>query len=84
MLRGWSGARERMHGGHGGRRAPASHPQRGHRFAPQLVMLTILIVIGLIAVLGGGLGYNKFGAAGLSPAALIVLILIVLALTGRL
>lgn len=47
-------------------------------------MLTILIVIGLIALLGGGLGYNRFGAAGLSPAALIVLILIVLALTGRL
>jgi hypothetical protein len=47
-------------------------------------MLTILIIIGLIALLGGGLGYSRFGAAGMSPAALIVLILIVLALTGRL
>ncbi len=47
-------------------------------------MLTILIVILLIALLGGGLGYGRFGAAGMSPAALIVLILVVLALTGRL
>lgn len=47
-------------------------------------MLTILIVIGLIALLGGGLGYNRFGAAGMSPAALIILVLVVLALTGRL
>lgn len=65
-------------------RALASHQPRGSRFAPPSIMLTILIVIGLIALLGGGLGYGRFGAAGLSPAALIILILIVLALTGRL
>ncbi len=47
-------------------------------------MLTILIILLLIALLGGGLGYGRFGAAGLSPAGLIILILIVLALSGRL
>lgn len=47
-------------------------------------MLTILIIVALIALLGGGLGYSRFGAAGMSPAGLIVLVLIVLALTGRL
>jgi hypothetical protein len=47
-------------------------------------MLTILVVVLLIAALGGGLGYGRFGAAGMSPAALIVLLLVVLALTGRL
>ncbi|NVB84435.1 MAG: DUF3309 domain-containing protein [Kofleriaceae bacterium] len=47
-------------------------------------MITLLIVLLLLALLGGGLGYGRFGAAGLSPAALIVVILIVLALTGRL
>ncbi len=47
-------------------------------------MLTILIILLLIALLGGGLGYGRFGAAGLSPAGLIILILVVLALTGRL
>lgn len=47
-------------------------------------MLTILIIILLIALLGGGLGYGRFGAAGLSPAALIGIILVVMLLTGRL
>ena len=56
----------------------------GSGFAPSRVMMTILIVVLLIALLGGGLGYGRFGAAGMSPAALIVLILVVLALTGRL
>ena len=47
-------------------------------------MLTLLIVLLLLALLGGGLGYGRFGAAGLSPAALIVVLLIILALSGRL
>lgn len=47
-------------------------------------MLTLLIVLLLLALLGGGIGYSRFGAVGMSPAALIVLILVVLALTGRL
>jgi hypothetical protein len=47
-------------------------------------MLTLLVVLLLLALLGGGLGYGRFGAVGMSPAALLVLILIVLALTGRL
>ncbi|MBL0217993.1 MAG: DUF3309 domain-containing protein [Myxococcales bacterium] len=47
-------------------------------------MMTILIVVLLIALLGGGLGFSRFGALGMSPAAIIVLILIVMALSGRL
>lgn len=47
-------------------------------------MLTILIVLLLIALLGGGLGFGRFGAAGMSPAAILVIILILLAVTGRL
>ena len=47
-------------------------------------MLTLLIVLLLLALLGGGLGYGRFGAVGMSPAALLVIILIVLALMGRL
>ena len=47
-------------------------------------MLTLLIVLLLLALLGGGLGYGRFGAVGMSPAALLVIILIVLALTGNL
>lgn len=47
-------------------------------------MMTLLIVLLLIALLGGGLGYGRFGAAGLGPAGILLLILVVMALTGRL
>ncbi len=46
-------------------------------------MLTLLIVLLLIALLGGGLGYGRFGAAGMSPAAILVIVLVLLAVTGR-
>lgn len=47
-------------------------------------MMTLLIILLLVALLGGGLGYGRFGAVGLGPAGLIILILVILALTGRL
>lgn len=46
-------------------------------------MMTILIVLLLIALLGGGLGYGRFGAAGLGPAGILIIILLLLAVTGR-
>ncbi len=46
-------------------------------------MLTILIIVLLIALLGGGLGHGKFGAAVWSPAAIIAVVLVVMLLTGR-
>ena len=46
--------------------------------------MTILIVLLLIALLGGDFGYGRWGAAGMSPAALIGIILVVMLLTGRL
>ena len=33
---------------------------------------------------GGGWGYGRYGAAGLSPAAIILIILVILLLTGNL
>jgi hypothetical protein len=47
-------------------------------------MLTILVILLLIALLGGGIGYGRYGFAGMSPAGLLIVILIVLALSGRL
>lgn len=47
-------------------------------------MLTLLIILLLLALLGGGLGYGRFGAVGMGPAGLIVLLLVVLWLTGNL
>ena len=47
-------------------------------------MLTLLIILLIVALLAGGVGYRSWGFAGLSPAAIIILILVILALTGRL
>jgi hypothetical protein len=47
-------------------------------------MLTILIIVLLIALFGGGLGHGKFGAAGWSPAAIIAVVLIFMFVTNRL
>lgn len=47
-------------------------------------MMTLLIVLLLLALLGGGFGFSRFGAAGMGPAGVIILILVLLAATGRL
>lgn len=47
-------------------------------------MLTLIIIVLVIALIGGGLGHGNFGYAGWSPAGIILLVLIVLLLTGRL
>jgi len=46
-------------------------------------MITILVILLVLALLGGGLGFGRYGALGMSPAAILVVILIVLALSGR-
>jgi Protein of unknown function (DUF3309) len=47
-------------------------------------MLTILLILLVVAALGGGFGYSRAGYLGWSPAGIIVLILVIMALTGRL
>lgn len=47
-------------------------------------MLTILLILLVLAALGGGFGYSRYGAVGWSPLGIVVVVLIVLALTGRL
>lgn len=46
-------------------------------------MLTLLVIILLLALVGGGIGHSRFGYAGWSPAGLILLVLIVLYFTGH-
>ncbi|MBA3539892.1 MAG: DUF3309 domain-containing protein [Deltaproteobacteria bacterium] len=48
------------------------------------MMVTLLVVLLVIALLGGGLGHSRAGLAGWSPAGIIVLVLVLLAVTGRL
>jgi hypothetical protein len=48
-------------------------------------MLMILLIVLLVLAIGGGTwGHARFGAAGWSPAGLLVLILLLLWLTGNL
>jgi len=46
-------------------------------------MLTLLIILLLLSLLGGGFGHSRVGYWGWSPAGVIIVVLIVLALTGR-
>jgi len=48
------------------------------------MLLIILLVLLAVSVLGGGYRYRSWGAAGMSPAAILVVILVLLAITGRL
>jgi len=48
------------------------------------MLMIILIVLLVLALGGGGVGHSRFGAAGWSPAFLIILVLIVLYFTGNL
>ena len=56
----------------------------GAGFANPSDMLLLLLLVLILAVVGGGFGHSRFGYAGWSPAAIVVVILVILALTGRL
>ena len=47
-------------------------------------MLTILVILLLVALIGGGFGHSRLGYAGWSPAGLILLVLLIMVLTGNL
>lgn len=46
-------------------------------------MFTILLIVLILALLGGAMGHSRFGYAGWSPAGLLVVILLVMLLTGH-
>ena len=46
-------------------------------------LMTILIILLVIALLGGGLGHGRFGYAGWSPAGILIVILLVMLVSGR-
>jgi hypothetical protein len=46
-------------------------------------MLTILLIVLVIALLGGGLGHSRYGYAGWSPAGILVVILLLWLFTGH-
>ena len=48
------------------------------------MLMTILLVLLVLSLVGGGLGYSRYGYAGWSPAGLLVVALLVLFFTGHL
>jgi hypothetical protein len=47
-------------------------------------MLTILVVLLVLSLIGGGWGHSRYGLAGWSPAGLLVLVFVIFWLTGHL
>jgi hypothetical protein len=48
------------------------------------MLLLILIILLVLFLAGGTMNYGKWGYGGLSPAAIIGIILLILLVTGRL
>jgi hypothetical protein len=48
------------------------------------MLMTILLVLVVFALIGGGVGHSRFGYAGWSPAGLLLVIVVVLLFTGNL
>lgn len=47
-------------------------------------MLTLLVILLVLALVGGGVGHSRYGYRGWSPAGILVVILLILVLTGNL
>ena len=48
------------------------------------MILTIVLVLLVLALVGGGFGHSRYGYAGWSPAGVILVVLVVLFFTGNL
>lgn len=48
------------------------------------MLLTILIVLLVLSLLGGGWGYSRWGVLGMSPAGILLVVLLIMWLTGHL
>ena len=48
------------------------------------MLLLLIVVLLLSSLVGGGVFYSRFGYAGMSPAGIILLLLVVLYFTGNL
>ncbi len=63
-------------------RATAPTLRLGHQLASLLGMFTLLVILLLVALVGGGLGHSRFGYVGWSPAGIILLVVLVMFLSG--
>jgi hypothetical protein len=47
------------------------------------MLLTIIVILLVVALIGGGWGYGTYGWPSLSPVAVILIVLVVLYFTGH-
>lgn len=48
-----------------------------------MTMFTILLIVLVLALVGGGMGHTRYGYAGWSPAGILVVILLFMLFTGH-
>lgn len=48
------------------------------------MLFTILLIVLVVSLIGGGVGHSRFGYAGWSPAGIILLVVALLYFTGHL
>lgn len=60
---------------------PTGHARRKERYE---MLLTILVILLLLALFGGGWGYSRYGGLSWSPLGLLLIILLILFLSGSL
>lgn len=48
------------------------------------MLTTILVLLFMLSLIGGGWGYGRYGYSGFSPAGAVLLVIVVLWFTGRL
>ncbi len=46
-------------------------------------MFTILLIILILALVGGGVGHSRYGYAGWSPAGVLLVVVLLLVFTGH-
>ena len=47
------------------------------------MLFTILIILLVLSLLGGGVGHSRYGYAGWGPAGILVVVLLVMFLSGH-
>jgi hypothetical protein len=47
------------------------------------MLMTILLIVLVLALIGGGVGHSRYGYAGWSPAGIILIILVLWLITGN-
>jgi hypothetical protein len=65
------------------RRKPFAARRKSRAFKEQFMLMTILLVVLVLSLVGGGIGHSRYGYAGWSPAGIVLVVLAILFFTGQ-